>query len=194
MFDDATHFTSDDLRVVGDDALQAWRAGLDRDWGVSAGTLEWSCFATADHTIDCVFSYAQFLASRVTEAYPPFSEVHALPGATPKDLVDGFVAMTNLLRAIVVTTPPEVRAILFGRAGLLGEPDDFAARGAHEFLIHTHDICAGLGVDFVPPVAECGRLRDHTAAWPVGPTVEPTADPWSDLLERSGRARLTPRS
>jgi hypothetical protein len=41
------------------------------------GTLEWSCFKTADHTVDCVFSYAFFLASRRTDRYPPFGELHA---------------------------------------------------------------------------------------------------------------------
>jgi hypothetical protein len=113
-------FTTADLEVLTDVALTAWRAGIDADWSVAAGTLDWSCFKTADHTIDCVFSYAQFLASRVTDAYPPFSE-------------------------------------------------------------------------FLPPEAECARLRDHSDRWPFGPILEPTDDAWSDLLERSGRSRLTPR-
>ncbi len=187
-------FTIADLEVLTDLAVAAWRTGVDADWTVPAGSLDWSCFATADHTIDCVFSYAQFLASRVTGGYPPFTEVHALAGATPRDLVNGLVAMTNLLHAIVIDTPADVRAIILQSPSIMvGPPADFPARGAHEFMLHTHDICAGLGVAFVPPEAECARLRDHSDRWPFGPILEPTADAWSDLLERSGRARLTPR-
>ena len=181
-------FTANDLSKLADSAVVAWQAGLDQDWSVPAGTLTWSCFLTADHTVDCVFSYALFLASRATDAYPPFGEVHALAEATPNDLVNGLVAMTNLLIAIVTTTPPEVRAIIRRHpAPAVGTPEDFAARGAHELLLHTHDICAGLGVPFMPPEPACLRLRDHTAPWPIGPEMAATADPWQDLLRRSGR-------
>lgn len=119
-------FTAEDFAALSAFALDAWQSGLARDWSVPAGTLEWSCFETADHTIDCVFSYAFFLASRARTAYPPFGEVHALPEASPADLVD--------------------------------------------------------------PLRElCQRLMDHTADWPFGEVVR-TDDPWSDLLQRSGRA------
>ncbi|MEP6624074.1 MAG: hypothetical protein ABJC79_06510, partial [Acidimicrobiia bacterium] len=93
-------------------------------------------------------------------------------------------------------TPGDVRAIILARAQptiRLGAPPDFAARGAHELVLHTHDLSAGLGIEFVPPEPACARLRDHTAPWPFGPDLPPTDDAWSDMLERSGRERVTPR-
>ena len=77
--------------------MEAWESGLDRDWSVPAGTLEWSCFTTADHTVDCVFSYALFLASRRQDTYPNFTELHALPGASPADLLYGLRAVCTML-------------------------------------------------------------------------------------------------
>ena len=98
--------------------------------------------------------------------------------------------MTNLLGAAVATAPPETRAIIWRRPErTTGSPNDFAARGAHELALHTYDICTGLDVAFDPPRDICQRLVDHTADWPYG-ELERTDDPWSDLLARSGRARV----
>ena len=183
-------FTVADLSKIAAFSIDAWSAVPDADWASQAAGLEWSRFETADHTIDCVFSYAFFLASRVQDAYPAFGEVHALAGATPRDLVDGLRAMTNLLAGAVVTAPPETRAIIWRRPEVTtGAPNDFAARGAHELALHTYDIGAGLDVAFDPPRDVCQRLVDHTVDWPYG-TLERTDDPWSDLLARSGRARV----
>lgn len=181
-------FTVADFAEVAALSIGVWSAVPDDDWASPAATLEWSRFETADHTIDCVFSYAFFLASRSQDAYPPFGEVHALDGATRRDLVDGLRAMTNLLTAAVTTAPPETRSIIWRRPKpTTGAPNDFAARGAHELALHTYDICAGTDVAFNPPRDLCQRLVDHTVDWPYG-TLQRTDDPWSDLLARSGRA------
>lgn len=189
--DQSGPFTLADLRQLDALVIDAWRSGLDRDWSAPAGTLDWDCAATADHTVDCVFSYAFFLASRVEDAYPPFGELHALPEATPADLVAGLRATTTMLEAVIDAAPPDARAVIFsGPPARTGTPADFAARGALELTLHAHDVCSGLGIAFTPPAGPCERLRDHTAPWPaVGPTPV-SADPWSDLLERSGRPRL----
>jgi hypothetical protein len=82
-------FSADDLAATSSVVLDAWAAGIDRDWTVPAGTLEWSCWRTAEHTVDCVFSYAFFLASRATDAYPPFDELtDGWPGTVPVDETD----------------------------------------------------------------------------------------------------------
>ncbi len=186
---DSGPFTAEDLAVVATLAIEAWSSVPDAEWASPAGTLDWSRFETADHTIDCVFSYAFFFASRAQAAYPSFGEVHALDGATPEDLVAGIRAMTNLLIATITVASPDIRAIIWRRPEpTLGSPNDFAARGAHEFMLHTHDICTGTDVAFDPPRDVCQRLVDHTAEWPYGKLAR-TSDPWSDLLARSGRAR-----
>jgi hypothetical protein len=184
-------FTADDFQLCSELVLDAWRCGLDRDWSLPAGTLEWTCLRTAEHTVDAVFSYALFLASRKLDGYPNFGELHALPGATAVDMVDGLRAVTTLLWSTVVTAPPDARATIWRRRGPeSGTPNDFAARGAHEMLLHAHDVCTGLGIAFRPPEAVCVRLRDHTRDWPLGGTQRVTDDAWSDLLERSGRGRV----
>lgn len=190
----SNRFTVEDFSQLSTLVIDAWEAGLDRDWTVPAGTLEWSCFHTADHTIDCVFSYALFLASRCQDAYPNFGELHALPDATPRDLLDGLRAVTTMLTAVIVTADPDVRAVIWHRPEAeTAPPQDFAARGALELILHAHDVCVGLGVPFEPPPGLCARLFEHTRAWPFQPAVEATADPWADLLERSGRSRAGDR-
>ena len=191
---DGRRFSSDDFSALSRLVLEAWRSGVDRDWSVPAGTLEWSCWSTADHTVDCVFSYAFFLASRRQDTYPPFGELHALQNATPADIVDGLQASTTMLSSVIATTDPETRAVIgLSPYAQTGTPRDFAARGALEMILHAHDVCAGLGIAFDPPRDVCARLRDYAAEWPGQARLPATDDPWSDLLERSGRARSDQR-
>jgi hypothetical protein len=59
-------------------------------------------------------------------------------------------------------------------------------------ILHGHDVCSGLAVPFAPPGDVTRRLWVHTSNWmPRLPEVGETADAWSDLLARSGRARPT---
>ena len=184
-------FTIADFDQLSRTVIELWEAAIDRDWSVPAGTLEWSCFTTADHTVDCVFSYALFLASRREDMYPNFTELHALPGAVPSDLIFGLRAVCNMLTAVVTIAEPGARAIIWQRAEPATAPAaDFAARGGHELILHAHDVCTGLGVPFDPPRELCRRLWHHTRDWPMGAPIATTDDPWSDLLERSGRARV----
>jgi hypothetical protein len=181
-------FTPQDFTDLSTLVLDAWQSAVDLDWSVPAGTLEWSCWTTADHTIDCVFSYAFFLASRRLDSYPPFGELHAFADASPRDLVHGLRAATNMLSAVITAADPDVEAAIgLGPHARNGRPADFAARGALEMVLHTYDVCTGLGVMFDPPREPCLRLRDTTQNWPGQVQLPPTDDPWSDLLERSGR-------
>ena len=187
-------FTVGDFDELSAVVVAAWRSGVDLDWTGPAGTVEWSCWTTADHTVDCVFSYALFLASRRQDSYPPFGELHALAGATPADLVEGLVAVTTMLSTVIAGADPSERAVILqGPPARTGVPADFAARGALEMVLHAQDVCAGLGVDLDPPAEVCRRLLVHTSGWPFVSPVSPTDDPWSDLLERSGRPRRHPR-
>ena len=182
-------FTADDFATVGALVLDAWASGVGLDWSVPAGSLEWSCLFTADHTIDCVFSYALFLGSRKQDGYPNFGEIHALPDATPADMVDGLRAVNAMLSGVIAIAPPDATASIFGGLPTVGGPADFAARGALELILHGHDVSAGLGLALDPPADLCRRLLDHTATWPRVGAVDPTEDPWGDLLHRSGRRR-----
>jgi hypothetical protein len=184
----AAPFTPADFELLSDLVIAAWESGLDADWSAPAGTLEWSCFRTADHTVDCVFSYALFLASGRQDDYPPFTELHALPEATPADVINGLRAVTTMLSAVIAASPPEARAVIRRRPTVVtAPPEDFAARGALEMVLHAHDVCSGLGVPFEPPLDVCSRLYSHTEPWGVGELARDRRDAWTDLLERSGR-------
>jgi hypothetical protein len=201
-------FRREDLDEVAALVVGQWRAGLDRDWSAPAGTLEWSCARTADHTVDSVLAIAFFLASRKEDGYPEWGwgELTMGPDAPPAHLVDGLEAVCRVLSGVIATAPPGTRAALRRWPQVeTGGPDDFAARGALELVLHGADVCAGLDLPLVPPTGLATRLRDHVREWlwvdaraappavaPVG-TLSPTDDPWSDLLEGTGRPRRTPR-
>ena len=191
-----TPFTREDLDQLASVVADAWRSGLDRDWSVRAGTLDWSCTRTADHMIDAVMAVAWFLASRRRDSYPDWggSSMTLGPDARPADLVEAHESVSRLVSGIVLATPPDVRAIIWRRPQPEARPaSDFPARAALEMLLHGHDVCTGLGVPFAPPADLCDRLRHHTRTWPhwSTPAWHPptlTANPLEDLLAASGRA------
>ena len=188
-------FTVEDLQTLTDVVAATWIAASERDWSVPAGTVSWSCLATADHAVDCVYAPAFFLASRRTDDYPAAGEDLRLgEAATPAELAGSLQLATRLLAAVVHDAPAHVRAILFrAPEPLVGLPRDFAPRAAVELALHAHDVALGLDIGFEPADELCGRLREHTRPWPMwarmGPGLDATGDPWADLLRASGRSR-----
>jgi hypothetical protein len=188
-------FTVDDLYELSGHVASAWRAGADRDWSVRAGTLDWTCTATADHAVDCVYAPAFFLASRNTAGYPDAGLDLCLgPAATPARLVESLQLATRMLAAVVNDATLDARAAIFLRPEVLvAPPHDFVPRAAVELILHAHDVCSGLDVAFEPPTALCHRLREHTRPWPMWTMawrgLPQTDDPWHDLLSGSGRRR-----
>ena len=193
MFDRA------DLEELTDVVVAAWTRGADRDWSVPAGMLEWSCTKTADHAVDCVFAPAFFLASRLTDRYPDAGDNFTVGAdATPAQLVEALRIASRVLAAVVADADPSVRAVIFRRPTVVtAPPPDFLPRGALELILHSHDVCSGLGVDFDPPATLCEHLIEHTASFPwagIGWTrpSPATTDPWGELLRASGRTRARP--
>jgi hypothetical protein len=170
-------------------------SAADRDWSAQAGTLDWSCVATADHAVDCVYAPAFFLASRRTDGYPEVGlDLTLGDAATPRRLVESLEMATRMLAAVVNDAESDVRAVIFRRPEvLLGAPEDFVPRAAVELILHGHDVCAGLGIPFEPPAPLADRLREHTHPWPMWTVawngLGHTEDPWGDLLAGSGRHR-----
>jgi hypothetical protein len=187
-------FTVEDLHELGALVSGAWTSAADRDWSVPAGTLDWTCLATADHAVDCVYAPAFGLASRRTDRYPDLGLQVLGERATPARLVESLGVATRVLAAVVGDADPDVRAVIFRRPDVtLGAPADFVPRAAVELILHAHDVCVGLGVAFEPPAPLARRLREHTRPWPMWTVVwhglGTTDDPWGDLLAGSGRAR-----
>jgi hypothetical protein len=190
-------FTRADLDEVAALVVSSWRSGVDRDWAAPAGTLSWTCAKTADHTVDAVLAVAVFLASRKQDGYPDWGWGEFTMGADPRpdNLVEALPTVTRILSAVIVAAEPGAAAVIWRRPRVMARPAaDYAARGALELILHGHDVCAGLGVEFEPPAALSRRLRDHTRDWPHWSTpgwsaLPATDDPWSDLLTSAGRRR-----
>ena len=191
---DGGPFSRADFDALTGLVTTAWRAGLDADWSVRAGTLDWSSAETANHTADAVLAVAFFLASRKQDGYPEWG--WSVPtNDRPPDLVEALATVGRVLSGVIATAEPGTRAVIWRRPDVTtGSVDDFAARGGLEMILHGHDVCVGLGVPFEPPAELCARLRDHTRQWvhwttPGWHALAATGDAWGDLLDASGRAR-----
>ncbi|MFC5745082.1 hypothetical protein [Actinomadura rugatobispora] len=189
--------TADDLdRAVGLAVAALREAPADpRAWDAKAGSLEWTCWETAEHLSDDLFSYAAQLGLRTPplDGHVPFvwesrrpggpaNAVHADRGAGPSGLLQVLQASGALLGAMVRTTPPDVLAHhVYGDS----DAEGFAAMGIVETLVHTHDLAQGLGPAWEPPADLCARVL--TRLFPDAPTG---ADPWPTLLWATGRGEL----
>jgi hypothetical protein len=192
---DGGPFSRADLDLLTGFVTDSWRSGVDRDWSARAGTLDWSCVETANHTADAVLAVAFFLASRKQDGYPEWG--WSVPtNDRPEALVEALAAVGRVLSGVIATAEPGTRAVIWRRPQVTtGSVDDFAARGGLELILHAHDVCAGLGIPFAPPADLCGRLRDHTREWvhwttPGWHALPATDDAWGDLLDASGRMKM----
>lgn len=190
------------LPVTADDVTTAVRlavdvlAGAPADrWEALAGTLEWTCWETAEHLSDDLVSYAVRLGTRTppleqnlplrwTSERPdgPYGLFFADRGAGPAGLLATVEASGGLLASMVRTTPSRVRAYhVYG----VSDPEGFAAMGVVETLVHTHDLAEGLGLDWAPPAALCDRALAR-----LFPDAPAGGDRWTVLLWATGRAEL----
>jgi hypothetical protein len=191
----ADPLTATDLDHALHLAVATLREAVDSDWDARAGSLEWTCWETVEHLADDLFSYAAQLGttSPPLEAEVPFlwaprrpggpsNIVFADRGAGPAGLLWVLEASGALLVAMARVTPPEVLAHhVFGAA----DPEGFAAMGIVEILVHTHDVAAGLGLPWAPPVRLCDRVLAR-----LFPDVPADPDRWRTLLWATGRAEL----
>jgi hypothetical protein len=177
--------------VTGDDVRAAVAAATttlaptikDGDWDKRAGKLRWSCRHTLAHIVDCLYWYASNLARRSTHdaGSPDVSD------DSPLDFhLDSARSGGALLALAVDGADDEARGFhSFGIADRSG----FAAMGCDEVLIHSNDIAAGLGVDFVPPPEVAERTLRRLFPW--APT---DTEPWQTLLWANGREALGDRA
>jgi hypothetical protein len=114
--------------------------------------------------------------------------------ASPAEYLEAVGTAVRVLEAVVRVAGSEARAVIWQRPQVqTSGPENFAARGALELILHGHDVCSGLGVDFTPSAELCERLREHTHAWPMWKAapgwsaLEMRGPAWADLLRASGR-------
>ncbi|SRR6266511_811425 len=170
----------DDLRHAVTAAADVMAPHSAADWSVTAPDLEWSCRDTLEHTIDGILWYAGNLAMLATRR--PEVVRDGDPNAPTERLLKALVSSDHILARVAEATPPGGRG--YHRMGM---PDatGFLAMGCDETLVHTGDICAGLGVRFDPPGDICARVVARLFPW--APEHD---DPWERLLWCNGRIAL----
>ncbi|MFF2010388.1 VOC family protein [Streptomyces sp. NPDC058195] len=193
------------LPVTADDVTDAVRLAVEalRDapadrWDTPAGSLEWTCWETAEHLADDLLSYAAQIGPRrpPRDAYLPYrwsadreggpkNAVFADRAAGPDGLLRTLEANGALLAAMVRTAPAELRA--YHPSGV-SDPEGFAAMGVVETLVHLDDLAAGLGVAWNPPSGLCDRALAR-----LFPDAPADADRWAVLRWATGRAGLPSR-
>ncbi|GHC76526.1 GNAT family N-acetyltransferase [Streptomyces violaceochromogenes] len=163
-------------------------AVTERDWeGVRAGRLEWDCRRTAVHIAEDLIAYAGQLAGREQDGYSPF-ELSMEEDTGNADVLRVIGTTGALLAAAIRTTPRDVRAFHpypFRSANR----DGFAAMGVVEVLLHTHDICEGLGLSYEPAPELCDFVLTR-----IFPHVQPGPTPWPTLLWATGRGEPAGRA
>jgi uncharacterized protein (TIGR03083 family) len=176
--------TAADLDTVIDCLLDTLRPVSTRDWAVPAGTLDWSCRATAEHLGQALAHWASQLTLRATTRYVRWV-ARPQEAAPPDGVLDLVEAAGRMLAVVVRASPPDARA--FHPMGVT-DPEGFAGMGCVESLAHGHDVATGLGVALEPPADLCDRVLRRMFPHHLD-SVE-GADPWQALLWSTGRADL----
>ena len=178
-------------------ARAAYLSAADADWDRPAGTLTWTCWEVVEHVADDLFAYAaQFSPSTPSDAYVPFvcearreggpaNTIYADPSAGLAGLLQVLDACGALLSSCVRAAAADAR---YWHTYGASDGEGFAAMGAVEVLVHTHDIAATLGFDWSPPDDLCAGVVGRL--FPAAPVGEPA---WPTLLWCTGRADLPGR-
>jgi hypothetical protein len=179
---------SEELSDLSDCAVQAVLEVQEEDWSRPAFGLEWTCWQTVDHLIDCLFSYTFQVAARAQSVFLPFNELHAQSGATPEDLGAGLRGILVALQAVLDAAPEGTTA----SDGVLAlEVSDWRARAAYELVLHTYDVVSAFQRDYSVSDELSRSLIECDTLWMMDHEVARTnADPWTGLLSGSGREPL----
>ncbi|TCC08695.1 maleylpyruvate isomerase N-terminal domain-containing protein [Kribbella soli] len=172
--------TAGDVEVATDCVVGALRPVVDADWGVRAGTIEWSCRKTAEHIGQAHLHWASQLAVGARTQYVRWS-AQAQQLAPPAGVLDFVEAAGRILASVVRASPPGTRA--FHPWGI-GDPEGFAGMACVELLIHGQDLTDGLGCPLDPPADLCDRVL--TRLFPHEPGA--ADDPW--LRRLTGRTTV----
>jgi hypothetical protein len=177
--------TDHELTEALDRAFPALSEVVDLDWTLPAGSLDWSCWETIDHTVDCVLSFALQLGEPSDSGFHPFAPLHAEETAIPSDLIRGLRSVSALFLAITRNSPEALTA----SDGIVNlTVADWRARTAYEVILHTYDVRVGLGQDFSIPAPLSTSIMASPALWMFERSQSRSgADPWDTLIRGSGR-------
>ncbi len=172
-----------DVRAAASASAAALVGYTDLDWQkAGAGDLQWSCWQTALHMVDCLYFYTCQVVYGQPDGYL-CTELAPDDSASPQRLLAALTAHAELLHRIARSADPKVRSHhIYG----VSDPAGFAAMGVVETLIHTFDVVRGLSPadQWRPPAALAApviaRLFPHA----------PSGDAAEVLLYCCGRSAL----
>ncbi len=151
---------SDEYAHVREEVHRVLSDVVERDWSLRAGMLEWNCWQTVDHMVDCVFSYAMQVAGRVQTGFLPFRELHADAKAANGNLLAGLGAVGQIFQDVVSYAGPGTTT----SDGLVSlDVGDWCAGAAYELVLHTYDVAIGLGVGWELPSGLCTAITASPA-------------------------------
>lgn len=175
----------DELALVLGEVQRTLTQVVDRNWSRRAAALEWSCWETVDHMIDCIFSYALQVAARAESGFLPFGELHANSDASNQDLITGLGAVAGMFLAVVSAAPRGLVASDGVRSLGLG---DWCARAGYELTLHTFDVVSGFDVEWQLDGELCRSIVASPQLWMFDRDSAALASgPWTALLAGSGR-------
>ena len=190
--------TAEDVEAAVALAVTTLETVTDRDWGVPASGLDWTCWESVEHLADDLFAYAGQLGTDrpPKDTYVPFGWEHRRPGGPALTVwvrPDGGTAgAQQVVETCGALLAAMVRAAPAHRRGWhpygVSDAEGFAAMGVVEVLVHLHDVGEALGAPVTPDPALCRRALDR-----LFPDAPQDADPWATLLWATGRAALPGR-
>ncbi len=153
------------------------RRGVDADWSVKAGTLEWDVDYTIGHMAGGMAKHTVYLATRS----PRFIAVSTggWSGATRTERIEAITDVARGVLEVARAAPPG--PIAYHVTGMQ-TAESYVVMDCVELLVHTYDVCEGLGMPFEPPDSLCQPVLASRYPAHAG---EP--EPWPTLLWVNGR-------
>ena len=159
-------------------AVAALQPGIDADWSVRAGSLEWTVDRTIAHMTGAPAKYALYLSSGSTRYIAV--GVRTLDDATRQERLEAIEGCAAALSGVAATAPGD--AVGFHVTGMR-TAEQFLALACYELLVHTYDVTSGLGLPYKPPEELCRLVTEH--CYPGQHERRPV---WPFLLWLSGRS------
>ncbi|MEU7864465.1 maleylpyruvate isomerase N-terminal domain-containing protein [Nonomuraea sp. NPDC049141] len=139
------------------EVLPVLEKGLDQDWSRPAGDTAWSLRQLLDHITLGTMGYAGLLIARPTDRYIALRTGNDPHASAAQCLESITIAATVLAHTVRATVPHVLAYHSWGTSDRTG----FAAMGAVEILVHSHDIVRTLGFDWAPPDDLAAQVLDR---------------------------------
>ena len=167
----------DSVETAAAVVVAALRPGMDADWSVRAGNLEWTVDRTIAHMTGAPAKYAFYLSSRSTR----FVAVRVMPSgdATRQERLEAIEGCAAALAGVAATAPRD--AVGFHVSGMR-TAEQFLAMGCEELLVHAYDVTCGLGLPYEPPEDLCRLVIEY-----MYPGRKVQLPVWPFLVWLSGR-------